>query len=111
MPLYDYRCDHCCGLFEKTHAINSKEPVHCEHCSSIRVTRRLLGCVYSFGGVKDEDLHKTQQEHDKKFMAGKQRVGNLLQKLKSPEGGEKTGPRGCIYHTRKELESEYGSLF
>lgn len=49
MPLYDYKCNECGHIFEKTHKISQMEDVHpCENCESPN-TERIITKSASIG--------------------------------------------------------------
>lgn len=111
MPLYDYKCQACNGLFEISHSMDFQGEICCSHCASSSVIKTLNRLNFNLGSNSAGELNEIQQDHDRKFMPQKRRVQNLLNEMSSDKNPTIVGAGGCVQHTRMELEERYGSIF
>jgi|SaaInl4_135m_RNA_FD_contig_81_396041_length_2762_multi_3_in_0_out_0_3 putative FmdB family regulatory protein len=111
MPLYDYRCKDCAGLFEAVHPMEYQGELTCEHCGSSSVSKAIINCRLNIGGDNSAELDQLHKDHTQKFMPQKKRVQKLLSEMSSEKNPTTVGPSGCVQQTRMELEERYGSIF
>jgi putative FmdB family regulatory protein len=96
MPTYDFRCLNCGKRFEKffSYAEYGKEEVHCIHCDSTKVQRK-IGRI-RFAKSEDSRLDDMATDFsDPAALAGLEddpkALGRLMRKM-SNEMGEEMGP-------------------